>query len=107
MTPRGNRKNEIDTKIQIEMQNLREFLEINKSNVDAETIFQVLQSHDEIDECIKYAETIERYDVVIVHYINKQDFEQALGKVFEIKDETKRNDTMLRYASLFVIKKPH
>jgi len=42
MSPRGNQKNEIDTKIQIEMQNLREFLEINKSNVDAETIFQVL-----------------------------------------------------------------
>jgi hypothetical protein len=47
---------------------------------------------------------IERYDTVIVHYINKQEHDKALKKVTEIKDEKKRNETMLRYASIFVNK---
>ena len=72
--------------------------------MNEETIFQVLQSHGKIDECIKYAELIERYDTVIVHYINKQEHDKALRKVTEIKDELKRNETMLRYASIFVNK---
>lgn len=64
----------------------------------------MLQSHGKINECIKYAELIERYDTVIVHYINKQEHDKALQKVTEIKDEIKRNETMLRYASIFVNK---
>mgnify|MGYP006094457441 CR=1 FL=1 len=76
----------------------------NKDHVNEETVFQVLQSHGKIDECIRYAEMVQRYDTVIVHYINKQEHDKALQKVTEIKDETKRNETMLRYASVFVSK---
>mmetsp|Transcript_34578 Transcript_34578/g.52884 ORF Transcript_34578/g.52884 Transcript_34578/m.52884 type:complete len:127 (+) Transcript_34578:1155-1535(+) len=47
---------------------------------------------------------IERYDTVIVHFINKQQYSTALAKVTEIKDEAKRNDMMLRYASVFLNK---
>jgi len=80
------------------------FLNDHKDNVNEETIFQVLQSHGKIDECIEYAELIERYDTVIVHYINKQDHVRALQKVTEIKEKVKRHETMLRYASIFVNK---
>lgn len=86
------------------MDEFRAFLAEHKDNVDEETIFQVLQSHGKINECIKYAELIERYDTVIVHYINKQEHDKALQKVTEIKEEVKRNETMLRYASIFVNK---
>ena len=47
---------------------------------------------------------IERYDTVIVHYINKQQHDVALKKVTDIKDQTKRNETMLKYASIFINK---
>ena len=77
------------------LKSFREFLSKTKDSKNVETIFQVLQSHGKIDECIKYAEIIERYDTVIVHYINKQEHEKALMKVTEIKDEVKRNETML------------
>lgn len=53
------------------MDSFRDFLKSNKDNVNEETVFQVLQSHGKIDECIKYAEMVQRYDTVIVHYINK------------------------------------
>ena len=63
-----------------------------------------MQSHGKIDKCIEYAEMIDRYDTVIVHFINKKEYDKALAKVSEIKDESKRNDLMLRYASVFVSK---
>ena len=69
-----------------------------------DTIFQVLQSHGRIDECIEFAEKIKRYDTVIVHYINKQDFRKALLMIAEIEQEDKRNAEMTRYASLFLNK---
>ena len=47
---------------------------------------------------------VERYDTVIVHYINMQEYAKGLRKVTEIKDDDKRNETMLRYASIFVNK---
>ena len=47
---------------------------------------------------------IERYDTIIVHYINKQQYETALRKVTEIKEEVKRHETMLRYVSIFINK---
>ena len=47
---------------------------------------------------------IERYDTVIVHYINKQDYSMALKKVTEIKDELKRKEIMEKYASIFINK---
>lgn len=66
----------------------------------------MLQSHGRVDECIEYAEAIKRYDTVIVHYINKQEYELALQKVTSIDDETKRCENMLRYASIFLNKCP-
>lgn len=72
--------------------------------MDEETIFQLLQSHGKIEDCIRYAELIERFDTVIVHFINKQEYDVALNKVTEIKDKAKRHDMMKRYASVFINK---
>lgn len=66
----------------------------------------MLQSHGKIDECIQFAEDVENYETVIVHYINKQDYEKALKKVCDIKIEEERNSVMLRYASVFIKKIP-
>ncbi len=86
------------------MQNFHSFLDRYKDSDSVDTIFQVLQNHGKIDECIEYAELIERYDTVIVHYINKKEYEKALIKVTEIKDTVQRNTNMLRYASIFLNK---
>lgn len=64
----------------------------------------MLQSHDKIEECIKFAEMMERYDVMIVQYINLREYSKALRKVTEINDIKKRTDTMLMFASIFVNK---
>jgi hypothetical protein len=45
---------------------------------------------------------VKSYETVIVHYINKQEYELALKKVNEISDDKTRNSIMLRYASVFI-----
>ena len=86
------------------MKSLMEFLTSTKETENVDTLFQVLQSHGRVDECIEYAEAIKRYDTVIVHYINKQEYELALQKVTSIDDDTRRCENMLRYASIFLSK---
>lgn len=63
-------KRQLEEDAQTKLIEFRFFLERNKDHVNEETIFQVLQSHDKVEECIRYAEMVERYDTVIVHYIN-------------------------------------
>lgn len=62
--------------------------------------------HGKIDECIKFAEDIGAYDKLIVHFINQQNYVQALDKLVEIKDVEKRYDTMLKYASTLIKHEP-
>lgn len=95
---------QLEEEWQTKMTSFDIFLDKHKTHMDEETIFQVLQSHGKIDDCIKFAELIKRYDTVIMHYINKQEHDKALHKVTEIEKEDIRNDTMLRYASIFINK---
>jgi hypothetical protein len=41
-----------------------------------------------------------------MHYINKQEFMKALEKIEKISDRKKKNQIMLRYASVFLKNKP-
>ncbi len=45
---------------------------------------------------------MQNYETVIVHFINKQEYANALGKVFDIETEEERNTVMLRYSSVFI-----
>jgi vacuolar protein sorting-associated protein 18 len=67
-------------------ENLHTFLEENEKCLDSNTVFEIMQSHGQIDECIQYAERSKNYETVIVHYLNKKDFETALHKISEITD---------------------
>ena len=67
-----------------------------------ETVFQLLQSHGKINECIRFAEDVGAHEAVIVHYINKQEYKRALEKIERIPDRTTKNQVMLRFASVFL-----
>lgn len=69
-----------------------------------DAILQVLASHGKVDQCIDYADMVGRYDNVIVHNINQQQYAKALSKVSEIKNEDERYQTMYRYSSIFLNK---
>lgn len=62
--------------------------------------------HGKIDECIKFAEDIKAYDKLIVHFINQQNYVQALDKIVLIEDNETRYQTMLKYASTLIKHEP-
>ena len=64
-------KESLDEEWQNKRNKFEQFLNLHKKNMDEETVFQLLQSHGKVEDCIKYAEMIEKYDTVIVHFINK------------------------------------
>jgi hypothetical protein len=78
----------------------------NSNDIHQATIFQVLQSHGKIDECIKFAEDVKSYETVIIHYINKQEYEKALNKVCDVAEDQARYEIMLRYSSVLLKKEP-
>ena len=73
-----------------------------KNDFDKNTLYQILQSHGKIDECIQYAESVNHFETVIVHYVNKKEYETALKKLVQIEDGKQRLKLMYRYCSVFL-----
>lgn len=65
----------------------RDFVKDAKSDLDTETIIQILTSHGKVNECIKFAEETGSYKELIIHFINKGDFREALRKLEKIQDK--------------------
>lgn len=53
-----------------EKEEFRTFLKNNKDNIHEPTLYQLLQTHGKIQECINFADDIGSYENLIVHYIN-------------------------------------
>ena len=77
------------------------FLKENVALIDKDTIFQMLQSHGKDDLLQEFSEITKTYDVMISHWINQGEYSKALKKISKI-EEAKRNDTMSKYASIFI-----
>ena len=95
----------LDEDIANKTQKFHEFLKLHAARLGQsghETVFQVLQSHGKINECIRFAEDVGAHEAVIVHYINKQEYKRALEKVERIPDRQTKNQVMVRYASIFM-----
>lgn len=95
----------LDEDIASKTQKFHEFLKLHAARLGQsghETVFQVLQSHGKINECIRFAEDVGAHEAVIVHYINKQEYKKALEKVERIPDRGTKNQVMIRYASIFM-----
>jgi hypothetical protein len=58
--------------------NFQDFLVKNQDDLDQDTILQLLQSHGQIEDCIKYADAMKLYQKLVVHFINKRDNKKAL-----------------------------
>jgi len=47
------------------------FLVDNHTDLDQDTILQLLQSHGQVEDCIVYADAMKLYQKLVVHHINK------------------------------------
>ena len=100
-----NETKNLEDQIQVKQAEFRKFLKDNAATLEQEgrdTVFQVLQSHGKIDDCINFAEDVGQHEAVIVHYINKQEYKLALKKIESIPANDIKNTVMLRYASVLI-----
>jgi hypothetical protein len=58
--------------------NFQDFLVKNQDDLDQDTILQLLQSHGQIEDCIKFADAMKLYQKLVVHFINKRENKKAL-----------------------------
>ena len=84
----------------------RNFVKDAKDDIDNETIIQILTSHGKVNECIKFAETTGCYKELIIHFINKGEFREALRKLEKIQDKKIACKQMKIYASILLKEVP-
>lgn len=83
------------------------FLVDNKDFIDFKTLYQIFQSHGQIDECIRFADNVGHYETVIIHYVNnKKDIKKALDRLMKIKNIEEKFRLMYRYAGVFLKHEP-
>jgi len=80
----------------------RTFLQEHEDDLEVDIVFQLLQSHGRLDECISFAVQKKNHEALLVHNINKRDYATAIEALNGIKDQKVKNDLMLKYANIFM-----
>lgn len=82
------------------------FLIQNKKDLDEDTVMQLLQSHGKINDCIKYANSMEQFARLIPYYINAGQYQEALKMLKKIPSAEERYYQMTKYMSTLIKKAP-
>lgn len=79
-----------------------EFLLVNKSSFDKETVYQIIRSHNRNDELLYFANLIEDFQFVLKYYITQQKWDESM------KILAKKNDPELIYkcATVLMVNSP-
>lgn len=79
-----------------------DFVKKNNDDLDHLAIFNLLQSHGKVKECIKFAHSTNSHKELIIHYLNNQEYEKALTSMQMIEDKKVRCEQMKIYASILL-----
>ncbi len=86
-------------------EDFKRFLDKYEPSLDSDTIFQLLQNNGKLNECLALAEQKNKFETVVLHYINNRDITKALEVLKRVKGD-KRNELMVKYASVFMKHEP-
>ncbi|EGR29063.1 vacuolar sorting protein, putative [Ichthyophthirius multifiliis] len=84
----------------------QQFLQENLNELDEQTVFELMQSHGRIDDCLKFAESVQNYENVIIHYINDQNYEKVLEYLGKINQKDIVMEILYKYCHIFLQYKP-
>lgn len=79
-----------------------DFVQKNHEDLDQLAIFNLLQSHGKLEECIQFAKATGSHKELIIHYLNNKEYDNALLNMQMIEDKKVRNDQMKIYASILL-----
>ena len=67
-----------------------QFLKENNDDIDHLAVFNLLQTHGKVKECIEFAKTTGSHKELIIHYLNNHEYRKALEHMQLIKDKKVR-----------------
>jgi len=84
------------------VEEFRVFMEEYEADLEIDVIFQLLQSHGRIEECLILASLKKCYEVMLVHYINNGDYHTAIQTLNDVPNRNLKNTLMVKYISIFM-----
>lgn len=78
----------------------------NNDDIDHLAVFNLLQTHGKVKECIEFAKTTGSHKELIIHYLNNHEYKKALENMKLIKDKKVRSEQLKIYASILFKNEP-
>jgi len=78
------------------------FLNKCRQDLDPVTTYTLLQSHGRVEEWVYFAKLNQKFEMMMLHYINQQDFAQALAILETQMDPSSQESYLCRYAHIFM-----
>lgn len=69
-------------------------------------LYQLMQVHGRFDLCVELAKLNNNYEIILSHYINEENYVDAIKNIENIKDLVKRNDLTYKYCHILLAKQP-
>lgn len=83
-----NRQSELESAIQVNDYTVKsykvlldEIISTFGADLDEKTAIQILQSHGRFKECLDFAEKLNKYEEVILNYLNEKDYKNAVDRI--------------------------
>ncbi|EAS00573.1 vacuolar sorting protein, putative (macronuclear) [Tetrahymena thermophila SB210] len=98
----------IQSKLKKIKDNYNSFLKNLNSQIDQEFVYEITQSHGRIDDCLQYAKEQNNYENVITHYVNEQNYKEAVSylKVLAKKDSKRAIEIIYKFSYILLQKVP-
>lgn len=97
---------EVSTNFQEARKDLSSFIDHNFNEIERSLAMTLLQSHGRWEDCINYSNKKNDQDVVLVHFMNEEEFDMVMEKL-QLLSEEKVYDFVYRYSHVLFQQKPH
>ena len=81
-----------EEELKIFQQQFYQFLKENNDDIDHLAVFNLLQTHGKVKECIEFAKTTGSHKELIIHHLNNHEYRKALEHMQLIKDKKVRSE---------------
>lgn len=71
------------------------------SELDKETVYQIMQSHGRISNCVEFAKENQNFEMIILHHINDENYKEAISNLYKVVDKNSI-EVITRYSHILM-----
>jgi len=80
----------------------REFLNNYQRDLDENVTYSLLQTHGRFNEFVQFAENKERFEDIILHHINEEEYTKALEKMGKLQKAEQKQEMMYKHCHILM-----